>query len=183
MYNYVNDISKIAHQIISTYNTSFKVAIDATLGNGHDTDFLSEKFNLVYSFDIQKDAVENYEVRKKENVILINSSHENFKAFIDVKADCIMYNLGFLPRANKDITTTAETTLKSLNEALSMLNPGGIISIVVYIGHEEGKKEKEAIFDFVKMLPKKDYGVLIHTFANRNNSPILIIIEKNSNYN
>jgi SAM-dependent methyltransferase len=181
LFNYIGDISNIAHDIIKRYLKNFDAAVDTTLGNGHDTDFLSNNFKKVFSFDIQNSAVENYRVKARDNVILLNSSHENLRAFIDCKVDCIMYNLGFLPGGDKSITTVANSTLASLQEALTLLNPGGIISIAIYTGHEEGKREETMILDFVKVLSKRDYGVLLHSFANRINSPMLVIIEKMSN--
>ena len=48
MYNYVGDLCSIYHFIINNYIENKKAAIDATLGNGHDTDFLSKNFNKVY---------------------------------------------------------------------------------------------------------------------------------------
>jgi SAM-dependent methyltransferase len=178
LFNYIGDISNIAHDIIKRYLKRFEVAIDATLGNGYDTDFLSNNFKKVFSFDIQSGAVENYRVRNKDNVILENRSHENLKKFVNCEVDCIMYNLGFLPGGDKSITTTVSSTISSIKEALTLLSPGGIISIAVYNGHEEGKREETAILDFVKSLPKNQYAVLLHSFINRINAPMLIIIEK-----
>jgi hypothetical protein len=178
LFNYIGDISNIAHDIIKRYLKRFDVAVDATLGNGYDTDFLSNNFKKVFSFDIQSSAVENYRVKNKDNVILENRSHENLKEFINCEVDCIMYNLGFLPGGDKSITTTVSSTISSIKEALTLLSAGGIISIAVYNGHEEGKREETAILDFVKNLPKKQFAVLLHSFINRINAPMLIIIEK-----
>ena len=50
MFKYVGDISKISHYIIDKFLENKNIAIDATLGNGYDTDFLSKKFTKVYSF-------------------------------------------------------------------------------------------------------------------------------------
>ncbi|MCM8710667.1 class I SAM-dependent methyltransferase [Clostridium sp. SYSU_GA19001] len=180
MFKYVGDISKIAQNIISFYCSNFNIAVDATLGNGYDTDFLCEKFNKVYSFDIQKTAIENYLIRKKDNVILINDSHEKLSTYIKTEVGCIMYNLGFLPGGNKNITTKTESTISSIKEGLYLLCPGGIMSIAIYTGHDEGIKEKDAILNLVSSLSKKDYGVLMHSFINRSStSPLLVIVEKN----
>jgi SAM-dependent methyltransferase len=179
LFNYIGDISNIAHDIIKRYLRNFDSAVDATLGNGYDTDFLSNNFKKIFSFDIQNSAVENYREKKRDNVILVNSSHENLKAFVNCQVDCVMYNLGFLPGGDKSITTQAHTTIASIKEALKFLNPGGIISIAIYTGHEEGRKEEALILDFVKNLPKRHYGVLLHSFINRMNCPMLVIIEKN----
>jgi SAM-dependent methyltransferase len=179
LFRYVGDISNISHDIVLRYLNKFDAAVDATLGNGYDTDFLSRNFKRVFAFDIQGSAVESYKLKNKDNVTLINKSHEELKNYVGTSIDCVMYNLGFLPGGDKSITTEAHSTLLSLKDALNILNPGGLISIAVYIGHEEGRKEKDAIFSFIQNLPKREYGVLVHSFANRNNSPLLIIIEKN----
>ena len=50
MFNYVGDISTISHYIITEFLKNKNVAIDGTLGNGHDTDFLKDNFKKVYSF-------------------------------------------------------------------------------------------------------------------------------------
>lgn len=182
MFKYVNDISNISHFIIKNYCSSFNVAIDCTLGNGYDTDFLRDNFKKVYAFDIQKEAVDQYKSKNinLENVFLINDSHEKINLFVEDKVDCIMYNLGFLPGGNKKITTKAYSTLESVKAGISLLNYGGIITVAIYTGHEEGKKEEIVLLDYLTNLPKKDYGVLLHTFLNReNNPPLLAIIEKN----
>lgn len=179
MFNYGNSISKLAQDIIKNYCSNFKVAIDATLGNGHDTDFLSSIFNKVYSFDIQKCAVENYKSRENHNVIAINSSHAHIDKYVQENVDCVMYNLGYLPGGDKSITTKVDSTLESLEFSLKLLNSGGIITLCIYWGHQEGKKEKESILNFVEKLSKKDFSVMMHSYLNRSNEPpILLIIEK-----
>lgn len=180
MYKYVTDVSSIAHYIIKNFCNKFNVAIDATLGNGHDTDFLSKYFDFVYAFDIQSCAVDSYESKNKKNVMVINDSHENLKTYVKDDVDCIVYNLGFLPGGNKNIVTKEDSTIKSLKVALDILKCGGIITVCVYQGHFEGSKEAKAIFNFIKSLPKYKYGVLVHSFVNReNNPPSLVVIEKN----
>lgn len=179
MFKYVGDISIIAQDIISKYTNKFEIAVDATLGNGYDTDFLSQKFTKVYSFDIQKHAIENYNISKKDNITLINDSHENLIKYINCKVDCIMYNLGFLPGGDKNITTMTDSTVNSLRTSLDLLSPGGIISVAIYTGHGEGRREKEAVLNLLQLLPKSEYGVLLHSFINRSsNAPLLAIIEK-----
>ncbi|MPQ44446.1 tRNA (mnm(5)s(2)U34)-methyltransferase [Clostridium tarantellae] len=179
MFKYVTNISELYHNIIKTYLKEKNVAIDATLGNGHDTDFLSEIFNKVYTFDIQELATNTYKEKAKNNVIVINDSHEYFKNYVKESVECIIYNLGYLPGENKHITTKANTTLKSICEGLDILAQNGLMFIGIYSGHEEGNVEKEEILKFVKTLPKNRYGVIYQQFLNRNNNPpSLIIIEK-----
>ncbi|MGV3025845.1 tRNA (mnm(5)s(2)U34)-methyltransferase [Clostridium thermobutyricum] len=183
MYSYIGDISKIAQNIILNYVKNKNIGVDCTLGNGHDSDFLKSNFKKVYSFDIQKSACEKYSNNNYDNVIVINNSHSEIIKFIEEKnVDAIMYNLGFLPgSSNKSITTTYDTTIKSIEEGLKILSPGGIMTICIYIGHDEGVKEESCIMEFVKKLPKNKFAVMEHKFLNRNNlAPKLIIIEKNN---
>lgn len=179
MFKYLGNISDLSHHIIASYLENKNIAIDATLGNGYDTDFLCEKFDKVYSFDIQKEPCDNYSLQEKDNVILINDSHHNFLEYVDEKVDCIMYNLGFLPGGNKEITTLHKTSLESIKCGLKILKSGGIMTICIYRGHNEGKLEESCILSFLKDLNKTEYGVMLHSYLNRDiKAPMLAVIEK-----
>lgn len=178
MFKYVSDVSILSHNIIKEYVKNKNVAIDATLGNGYDCDFLSSCFKKVYAFEIQKEACEKY-IDKNNNVIIINESHHKIDKFINEEVDCVCYNLGYLPGGNKEITTLAETSLKSIQLSLNLLSKNGIISIAIYRGHNEGMEEKNCIIKYLKTLPKNSFGVMIHECINRSQkSPLLIIVEK-----
>ncbi len=178
MFKYVGNISDLSHYIIKDFVENKGVAIDGTLGNGYDTDFLSSLFNKVYAFDIQKEACENY-INNKGNVNIINDSHHLFKVYVNEKVDCIMYNLGFLPGGNKEITTLHKTSLESIKVGLDILNSGGIMTICIYRGHDEGKIEETCILEYLKTLPKNEFGVMVQSYLNRQyNSPLLVVIEK-----
>ena len=47
------------------------ISVDFTLGRGNDTIFLSENFNYVYSFDLQKECIDDFELKNIQNVKLI----------------------------------------------------------------------------------------------------------------
>ena len=179
MFKYVGNISDLSHYIVKDFIENKEVAIDGTLGNGYDTDFLSSLFHKVYSFDIQKEACENYINKGKENVIIINDSHHLLNKYVNEPVDCIMYNLGFLPGGNKDITTLHKTSLESIKVGLDILRSGGIMTICIYRGHDEGKIEEPCILGYLKTLPKNEFGVMIQSYLNRQNiSPLLVVIEK-----
>lgn len=179
MFNYVGNISDLSHYIIKDFVKNKKVAIDGTLGNGYDTDFLAILFEKVYSFDIQKEACDNYINKKNDNVTVINDSHHLFNKYIEEPVDCIMYNLGFLPGGNKEITTLHNTSLESIKIGLDLLNSGGIMTICIYRGHNEGKIEETCIVEYLKTLPKNQFGVMVQSYLNRQDvSPLLVIVEK-----
>ncbi|MBB6623893.1 class I SAM-dependent methyltransferase [Clostridium gasigenes] len=177
MFRYVADISNLSHFIIKNFLENRVVAIDGTLGNGFDTDFLSDNFEKVYSFEIQKDACNKY--KNKNNVKVINDSHHLFKDYVKEDVDCIMYNLGFLPGGDKGITTMHITSLQSIKIGLEMLKSGGIMTICIYKGHIEGQIEGTCILSYLSKLPKSKYGVMSHNYLNRAEAaPLLVVIEK-----
>ena len=179
MFKYVSDISELSHYIIDKFIEYKDVAIDATLGNGYDTDFLADRFNVVYSFEIQEEPCINYENKNKQNVKVINDSHSMFDKYIDRKVNCIMYNLGFLPGGDKNVTTVEKTTIESIEKGLNLLEKNGLMTIAVYRGHTEGKNEESSVLEYVKKLPKNTYGVMLHEYLNRSlSAPLLIVIEK-----
>ena len=179
MFKYISNVNKLSHEIVRLYSPGFEVAVDCTLGNGYDADFLSEKFSIVYAFDIQNDAVERYAEKNRINVRAICDSHHMIDNYVQEKVDCIMYNLGYMPGTDKKITTLPETTIESINKGLSLLKDGGIMCIAIYSGHEEGKLEKEKLLEYSKKLPKKKYAVMLHSFCNRiSEAPSLMVIEK-----
>ncbi|MEG2288594.1 MAG: class I SAM-dependent methyltransferase [Clostridium sp.] len=179
MFRYLGDITDVAHYIIENFVIDRCIAIDQTLGNGSDCDFLSGKFKKVYAFDIQSTAIEKYKKKNKENVILIMDSHENIANYIKEEVDVAIYNLGFLPGGDKSITTHAESTLKSVEDTLKILKSGGFVLIAVYTGHNAGQYESEELIKYVGCLPKNKFGVMLHKVINRSeNAPYLLVIEK-----
>ena len=179
MFKYISNVNKFSHEIVRLYSPEFEIAVDCTLGNGYDADFLSEKFNIVYAFDIQKEAVEKYSQKNILNVRAICDSHHRIDEHVQGKVDCIMYNLGYMPGTDKKITTLPETTIESIEKGLLLLKTGGIMCIAIYSGHEEGKLEKEKLLEYSKKLSKKKYAVMLHSFYNRSSeAPSLMVIEK-----
>jgi hypothetical protein len=162
-------------------------AIDATLGNGHDTLFLVQTLpnGKVFSFDVQNKALENAKKILKqnfaslENVFFFLKSHEDFTFLKDETINLVVYNLGYLPGGDKSLTTKVSSTLKSVEEALSLITSGGAISITCYRGHEEGALEEKALLQMVKNLPSSKYSVCYHEWVNKTNAPSLIWIRKN----
>lgn len=160
--------------------------IDATAGNGHDTLFLSEMVKAegyVYGFDIQEVAVnETKKLLEKSpylNYEVILDSHANMQAYVKEAVDFVVFNLGYLPKADKNITTKKDTTLEAVDVALSLLKCHGILWLVVYPGHEAGKEESLALNEYLTSFNQKEYSVLKMAFMNqKNNPPYIWAIEK-----
>lgn len=158
------------------------LVIDATCGNGHDSQFLSTLVpnGTVYSFDIQEDAI----VKAKEkypstNIHYINDGHEHVDRYVHNEIKAAIFNLGYLPGGDKTITTMSETTISALSKLFSLLSVGGRIAIVVYHGHESGKLERDQLLHELSTWPQDTCQVLEYKYINqKNHAPFLLLIEK-----
>ena len=177
----MDKVLDFAKKLIMNKSGSFDIAVDATCGRGNDTLFLAELFSKVYAFDIQEDAITSTKdkTKDKSNVEVILDSHENICTYVTEGIDAVMYNLGYLPNGDKLKTTKHESTLKSIEASLSKLNVDGIITIICYPGHEEGKVESIEIEKYLRELNQKEYDVIKYDFINQiNNPPYLLAIRK-----
>ena len=172
MANIITKTTELVKKFWLEYINEDSVAIDATVGNGNDTLFLSERCRKVYGFDIQQEAI-NVTKQKllKENTELFCASHDRMAELIKEKADIVVFNLGYLPNGDHDVTTSAKTTVEAVSQALSLINKGGLVSIVMYWGHEEGKREREAVLNLVRTLDEKTFHVMYISFPNQANCP------------
>ncbi|MEW4355284.1 class I SAM-dependent methyltransferase [Streptococcus pneumoniae] len=178
---------EMAHQFLAEVVSKEDVVVDATMGNGHDTLFLAERAKKVVAFDIQKQALEKTRARLEEaglsNAELILAGHEQLDAYVDrVKAG--IFNLGYLPSADKSVITQPQTTLLALEKLCQRLVLGGRIAIMIYYGHEGGDVERDAVLDFVSRLPQQEFTATIYRTLNQiNHPPFLVMLEKLKEYN
>jgi hypothetical protein len=161
------------------------VVIDATCGNGYDTLFLAQMPQLaLFSIDIQQKAIENTQkILEKHQlahrVSLHCKSHESFDDLdLPSAPHLIIYNLGYLPGGNKNLTTRTETSLASLDAAIAILNSRGALSITCYPGHPEGEKEHRAILLWAASLCPKTWTICYHRWVNRPLSPTVFWIQR-----
>ncbi|MCW6679544.1 class I SAM-dependent methyltransferase [Anaerococcus sp. NML200574] len=160
-----------------------KKAIDMTAGTGKDSKFILENTQVenLTAFDIQKQAEEETRalIGEDKRFTFILASHEKIDKYIKDPVDLIIYNLGYLPGADKNITTKAETTLKSLEKALKLIKKDGRIILTIYPGHPAGRKESQSLESYLESLDNKTYSILKITYTNRpNNPPYILVIEK-----
>lgn len=163
-----------SHELIIKIQTK-NIAIDCTLGNGHDTLFLSKLFNEVHSMDIQPLAIKRSKERLKDtlNTNLYLLDHQNIDTLNIKDIDLILYNLGFLPGSDKKVTTSSSSTLISLEKAYSMLNENGTIIIASYIRQPNGKEEYDAIINYLN-----NHKIKYNLYKSDDSFDILIEIKK-----
>lgn len=149
-------------------------AVDATMGNGHDTLFLCRLVGgegRVYAFDVQEKAVESTKKRLEEAGVLSRAAlfclgHEHMAEKVKEPVAAAVFNLGWLPGGDHSVTTRWETTRKAVESALFLLKPLGVLVICAYPGHPEGDRERAALTAFLSALPPQAFNVLHHRFLN-----------------
>ena len=159
------------------------ILADFTMGNGHDTLFLSNLVpkGKVYSFDIQPEALENTRelLGERKNAVLILDSHSNLDSYICEEIHGGMFNLGYRPGGDKSVHTMSDTSVTAVIKAMNKLLPGGVLVVSVYPGHSEGRKEGEAILNELEKFDKKQFSIALYKMVNSYDSPYIIAIQKN----
>lgn len=178
--------------------------VDATVGNGVDTLFLCQAVGptgAVFGFDIQERALTQARNRinahggdRSAQPELFLRSHSDMLATLPSASiglvSAVMFNLGYLPGAASDssgesgsaappVITRPETTLPALDAALRLLKIGGIVTIVLYSGHDGGGTEAEVVRSWAELLPQEQYQVVCYRFINvKAETPYLIAVLK-----
>lgn len=186
MPKYLKNAVLLAKNVLKDNVSEGDVVVDATLGNGNDALFLANLAGTegkIYGFDVQEVAIKNSTDRLESNGYmnhrLILDGHQNMDKYIDESVSAIMFNLGYLPKADHRITTLYDNSIMAIKKGINLLKKNGIMTIAIYSGHEEGKHEKDGLLKDLQAFDQRCVNVLMMDFINqRNEPPILIAIEK-----
>ena len=179
------DLLGLHKEFLSRHIREGDAVADMTMGNGHDTLWLSDAVGengKVFAFDIQTAAVESTRAllereAKYRNYELILDSHSNVKNYVDLPIRAAVFNLGYLPGGDKSITTLLDTTLAAVAAAVDLLGADGIVLIAVYPGHAEGSREGAALEEMLAGYDRRKYCVSCVKIVNSPTSPYFIMIE------
>jgi len=181
-------ITEWCHHFIEQQVKAGDLCIDATMGNGCDTQLLcrlAEAAGRVLAFDIQETALENTQKRLQkagvpENYRLILDSHSHMDQYADADSvSCITFNFGYLPGGDHTLSTKPETSIAAIEQGLSLLKQGGLMSLCIYSGGDSGFEERDALLSYLRELDPKKYLVILSSYYNRpNNPPIPVLIRK-----
>ncbi len=153
-------LTALVHQRLRQLVKPGDHVVDATAGNGHDTLVLAElvgEEGLVFAFDVQQAALENSHKRLEEaglasRVRFFEEGHERMASRLPEplhgRLTAVVFNLGYLPGSDKRCITRPDTTLAALRQAVRLLRPGGIASVLAYRGHAGGLAESIAVSAF-----------------------------------
>ncbi|WP_316347894.1 class I SAM-dependent methyltransferase [Desulfuromonas acetoxidans] len=196
----LTDMARWSHTFAAEVLEAGDLAIDLTAGRGKDCLHLarcvdSNNHGTVLAFDIQHEAIQSTTSLLAEQqikvatisrpqqvtgpgVFLIQTSHEQLSLFSPRQAKVIMANLGYLPGGDHAITTRADSTLKTIKEALTELLPGGRLILVVYTGHEGAQEESQAITTHLADLHPRHWHIITMRPFLCHNAPYLLVVEK-----
>lgn len=176
------------HSLLKDFLEKGHTVIDATVGNGHDFLFLLKHIGptgKAYGFDIQQAAIDSTEeacqsLKSAPSYQLIHDSHANILQYVEKDSvHAIMFNLGYLPKGDKSIITKPDSTIDAIAAGLKALKQNGIMTLMIYYGHEGGNDERIAVENYLTSLNQKAYTVMRYQPLNQQNTPpYLIIIEK-----
>ncbi|AAD19124.1 putative rRNA methylase [Chlamydia pneumoniae TW-183] len=181
-----HNVVQVSHEIFKTTVVPGDTVIDATCGNGNDSLFLARLLQgegRLVVYDIQKEALSNalllFETHLSEQErSVIEMKEQSHEHILEKDVKLIHYNLGYLPKGNKEITTLARTTEISLEYALNIVRPDGLITVVCYPGHPEGEKETHSVESLAQRLHPKEWCVSSFYVANRCRAPRLFIFQR-----
>lgn len=137
----------------------------------------------VLAFDIQEQALQA--ARQK---LLRENAPANYTLFLEshthmadhVKPDsvsCIVFNFGYLPGGDHSLATRSETSIQALEQSLTLLKKGGLLSLCIYSGGDSGFEERDALLTWLKKLDSHNYLVIRSDYYNRpNNPPIPVLV-------
>lgn len=117
-------------------------------------------------------------------VALLHAGHERMAELVAPehrgRVRAVMFNLGYLPGEGGDraVITRPDTTLAALNAALELLAPRGIVTAVVYPGHDGGELEAAAVDAWAAALPASVAQSALYRFAQKPSAPYLLAVEK-----
>lgn len=185
----IPNVLELAKSFVTGALSPGGIVLDGTVGNGYDTVFLAEQVGptgRVYGFDIQAEALERTRMLLEAQhltgqVTLIHASHALLATHLPASTifDAAMFNLGYLPHGDKTVITRTDSTLTALTLTFQQLRKGGVLTIVIYPGHEGGNEEAGAVVAWAKAFPPEQAKVVWYQPLNaRRPAPSLVALQK-----
>jgi SAM-dependent methyltransferase len=175
----------MAHAALGAVLRPGDCAVDATLGNGHDALFMARRVGpsgRVIGFDVQEAALAATRQAAGRSGLagvleLHLCGHESMARVLGPalagRVAAVTFNLGYLPGSDKSVITRPHTTNAALEQAATLLRPGGLVSLLVYRGHAGAAAEVEAVEDRLDCL-----GAGWQVTRHESPGPVLYLVER-----
>ena len=90
-----------------------------------------------------------------------------------------MFNLGYLPGGDKQQITSATTTTEAIAAGVSLLKPGGVMTVIGYRGHAGGQEETQAVEEWSQRNRAPSFTTeVIPGAVDNDESPVLYVFRK-----
>jgi SAM-dependent methyltransferase len=194
------DMTRWSHLVLSEVLLPGDLAVDLTVGNGHDTSFLYKTVGpsgCVVGFDIQTEALEKATARleahgasvkfqtenrmplsREPGVHFFLADHAVWAEYVSGSPKAIIANLGYLPGTDHSLATKAPATISALETSLERLVPGGRVAVVCYVGHPGGREEAESVEELLTGAEGDHFKVLRVENPDARDAPFLLVGEK-----
>ncbi len=176
-------LTDLAHERWRAVLRPGDAAVDATVGNGHDTLFLAKLVGpagRAIGFDTQPDALFAARQRLDDagflDARLYFDDHRKIAMFVDFPVRVVCFNLGYLPGGDKTVTTRRESTIPAIAAAATILAPGGLLTVIGYRGHPGGAEEADAVRETLKSMT--EFAVEEIPGGESPTSPVLFVATK-----
>lgn len=155
------------------------VCIDATMGHGKDSlFFLKHNVKRVYAYEIQEDVYDKtVEKVNDKRLVAYLKGHESMDEDVHEEVDAIVFNFGYCPGKDEDITTLANTSLIAVQKAMDLLKVKGRMVLVMY-PHDKGLVEAKVIEGYLDDVDHNKYYIEKRTQLNQAYSPYMIAIQR-----
>ena len=179
----------LSHQFMAAHVREGDFCIDATAGKGRDTLFLCRlvgENGRVLALDIQQDAVDQTVALLTaegcaHRARVVRDCHSRLGQYAQPESvDGIMFNFGWLPGGDHATFSQGETSVAAVQAALELLKPGGVMTLCIYYGRNNGTAERDALLSYLATVDNRRYTVIRGEFTNRTGDvpiPVFIIKE------
>jgi hypothetical protein len=117
-----------------------------------------------------------------ERVEFHRASHARITEYAAAETvTAVVFNLGYLPGGDHDLTTESAETLKALEAAASVLKPGGTLSVICYPGHPQGALEALAVENWAIARSGSQWRMAKYQLhGTQRPAPFLVLLGKNA---
>ena len=181
-------LTQLAHNVIRRIVQPGDTVIDATAGNGNDTQMLATLVGAAgrtIAIDIQQSAIDSTSDRLAKAGRLVDLRLADHARELEtlqssgLRVKAVMFNLGYLPGSDQQITTAGDSTRTAIQVASEMLLPGGAVTIIAYRGHAGGLEEAAAVEQWTAELPADHFETtLIEGDPAKATSPVLFVVRR-----
>jgi glycine oxidase len=184
------NLTELAHKIVRRVVKADDIVVDATAGNGNDTEFLAGLLGengKVIAIDIQPAAVLSTTVKLSgsllgDRVSIHQESHAKLGERLtgcEGTVAAVMFNLGYLPGGDKTVITEPGSTRQALEAAVNLLRPQGVVTLIAYRGHDGGRDEAATVAAVAEEHRGLGYDVeVIESDPSNERSPVMTVIRR-----